>query len=142
MASGERRMFKLKTYCQEGRKMDNTAFEVQREWHYTIVENHILEANLSTQAKLLYVILCKYANRNKECYPSYETLMRDISVKSKATLSNAIKELIEKGILEVVSGKEEGKSNVYIIKDNPLNWIRCSPNEQGVFSYCTRTKTN
>ncbi|MCX7951042.1 MAG: DnaD domain protein [Clostridiales bacterium] len=106
-------------------------FEVRREWHYTIVENHILETNLSTQAKLLYVILCKYANRNKECFPNYETLMKDIGVKSKATLSNALKELTNIGVLEIISGKEEGRSNVYIIKDNPLDWIGCSPNEQG-----------
>ncbi|SHF17229.1 helix-turn-helix domain-containing protein [Caloramator proteoclasticus] len=106
-------------------------FEVKREWHYTIVENHILEVNLSTQAKLLYVILCKYANRNKECFPNYETLMKDIGVKSKATLSNALKELTSIGVLEIISGKEEGRSNIYIIKDNPLDWIGCTANEQG-----------
>lgn len=92
-------------------------FEVKREWHYTIVENHILDAELSTYAKLLYVILCRYANKNKECYPSYELLMKDIGVKSKTTLSKAIKELIDNGVLEIISGKEEGKSNLYIIKD-------------------------
>ncbi|MDO6353554.1 DnaD domain protein [Caloramator sp. CAR-1] len=106
-------------------------FEVQREWHYTIVENHVLKSKLSANAKLLYVILCMYANRDKECFPSYETLLNDTGIKSRATLANAIKELIDKGILEVISGKEEGKSNVYIIKDNPLNWVGCSRNEQG-----------
>ncbi|WDU84230.1 helix-turn-helix domain-containing protein [Caloramator sp. Dgby_cultured_2] len=106
-------------------------FEVRREWHYTIVENHVLKANISPNAKLLYVILCMYANKEKECFPSYERLMKDIGIKSKATLSNAIKELINIGVLEVISGKDEGKSNIYIIKDNPVDWIGRSLNEQG-----------
>lgn len=98
-------------------------FEVRREWHYTIVENHVLKANLSPNAKLLYVILCMYANRDKECFPSYETLLNDTGIKSRATLSNAIKELKDIGILEVINRQKENASNIYIIKDNLVQYI-------------------
>lgn len=98
-------------------------FEVKREWHYTIVENHVLKSKLSANAKLLYVILCMYANRDKECFPSYETLLKDTGIKSRATLSNAIKELKDIGILEVINRQKENASNIYIIKDSLVQYL-------------------
>lgn len=95
-------------------------FEVQREWHYTIVENHVLKSELSSQAKLVYVVLCMYASKVKECYPSLKTLCKDTSIKSPTTIKKAINELKDKGFLKIKQRFDENgaqTSNLYIIND-------------------------
>ncbi|KXZ40039.1 Helix-turn-helix domain-containing protein [Alkalithermobacter thermoalcaliphilus JW-YL-7 = DSM 7308] len=110
------------------------SIEVRREWHYTIVENHVLKSDISPHAKLLYVILCMYSNKEKECFPSYETLLINTGIKSRATLAKAIKQLKDVGILEVINRQKENASNIYIIKDNPVQNLNkaSSINELGL----------
>lgn len=97
---------------------------VKRGWHCTIIENHVINSDISCHAKMVYVVLCMYANRDdKTCYPSLKTICKDTSIKSKTTVKKGIDELIEKGFLEVINrkdGKGSNESNLYIVKDYPI----------------------
>lgn len=110
--------------------MDN--FQVQREWHYTIVENHVLKANLSSKAKLVYVILCMYSSKDKTCYPGLKSLCNDTGIKSINTIKEALDELKQNGYLEIKPRYDENgaqTSNLYIIKDYPPPKIDMSPHQ-------------
>ncbi len=78
---------------------------------FTQVPNAILKANLSLGARLLYSILLSYCYKKDYCYPSYETLMKDLDCGSQA-LSSYIKELIKHGLIAVIH-RGYGKTNLY-----------------------------
>lgn len=67
---------------------------------FGIVNKKVLhDPELSIQAKGLYSLLCTYADKNRTCYPSINTLA-DLSNKSIRTISELIKELKEKKYLQ------------------------------------------
>lgn len=67
---------------------------------FGIVSKEVLhDPELSIQAKGLYSLLCTYADKNRTCYPSINTLA-DLSNKSVRTISELIKELKEKNYLK------------------------------------------
>ena len=93
-------------------------FQVQREgWHYTIVENAVLEdKTLPSDAKLLYVYLSKYACNKGECWPSIETLVENSGI-SKRQILRMLQVLEEKGyIVRQKRRTGNGKSNLYILR--------------------------
>ena len=63
-----------------------------------VTKEVITDPELSLQAKGLYAILSTYANKNRECFPSLNTLA-DVSNKSVSQVSAYIKELKTKGYL-------------------------------------------
>ena len=63
-----------------------------------VTKNIMTDPDLSLQANGLYAILCTYANKQRQCYPSLNTLS-DISNKSVSQVSSYIKELKSKGYL-------------------------------------------
>jgi Fic family protein len=63
-----------------------------------VSKNIMTDPELSLQAKGLYAILCTYANKQRQCYPSLNTLS-DISNKSVSQVSAYIRELKNKGYL-------------------------------------------
>lgn len=63
-----------------------------------VSKNIMTDPELSLQAKGLYAILCTYANKQRQCYPSLNTLS-DISNKSVSQVSAYIRELKDKGYL-------------------------------------------
>lgn len=62
------------------------------------------DPELSIQAKGLYALLCCYADKSRECYPSISTLA-DISNKSTTQISVYIKELKDQNYLKRVGRK-------------------------------------
>lgn len=67
---------------------------------FGIVSKEVLhDPELSIQAKGLYSLLCTYADKNRTCYPSINTLA-DLSNKSRSTVDKLIKELKEKNYLK------------------------------------------
>lgn len=63
-----------------------------------VTKDIMTDPELSLQAKGLYAILCTYANKQRQCYPSLNTLS-DISNKSVSQVSAYIKELKNKGYI-------------------------------------------
>src|SRR3712207_5540439 len=81
---------------------------------FTQVPNSILKANhLSLGARTLYGVLLSYCYKKDYCYPSYETLMRDLGCHSQA-LRKYITELIKHGLI-VVERNGKGGTNRYIL---------------------------
>lgn len=71
----------------------------KKTFSFGIVTKDIMtDPELSLQAKGLYAILCTYANKQRQCYPSLNTLS-DISNKSVSQVSAYIRELKDKGYL-------------------------------------------
>lgn len=64
---------------------------------------------LSVEAKAIYAYLSSIAGNSSECYPSIETIQRDLSI-SKGRLSKYMHELIASGIVEKV---REKNGNLY-----------------------------
>lgn len=66
---------------------------------FGIVNKEVLhDPELSIQAKGLYSLLCTYADKNRTCYPSINTLA-DLTNKSVRSISELIKELKQKNYL-------------------------------------------
>lgn len=72
-----------------------------REWYYTMVDNPVIDdEELSKNALVVYVALCKFANvHTKECFPTYEKLCKTARM-SNTPLSNALTELEQKGYIK------------------------------------------
>lgn len=72
---------------------------MSKNFNFGIVNKEIVtDPSLSLQAKGLYAILTSYADKNRRCFPSLNTLS-DISSKSVSQVSLYIKELKSKGYL-------------------------------------------
>lgn len=72
---------------------------MSKNFNFGIVNKEIVtDPGLSLQAKGLYAILTSYADKNRRCFPSLNTLS-DISSKSMSQVSLYIKELKTKGYL-------------------------------------------
>ncbi len=72
----------------------------------------VLESNISPSALKLYLMLLKYARQAQECWPSHQTLARNMSLKPRR-IANLLKELDEAGLVTVGSRAREGQSNLY-----------------------------
>lgn len=76
--------------------MKNTS---QKIVSFGIVNKDVMtDPELSLQAKGLYAILTTYANKERECFPSINTLA-DVANKSCTQISTYIKELKDKKYL-------------------------------------------
>lgn len=87
----------------------------ERNWFW--LENSLIDrTDLELVEKMLYIVLARYANNTtSECFPSEDTLIIGTGVKDKRTIRKYIKNLEEKGLIEVVRSK--GKSNRYFLKN-------------------------
>ena len=58
-------------------------------------------------------MIAKYANsQRQDCWPSYGTLMLQSGIKSRATIANGLKALINRNMIRIVRIKER-RSNTY-----------------------------
>lgn len=103
---------------------------------FTQVDDIVLEnKKISGYAKMVFVILCKFANNDtQECFPSFQTLSDETGF-SKNTVLKGMNELIEVGFVEkkaqyTINGKQ--KSNLYIITTEYTPIIR----EETVCPHC------
>lgn len=102
----------------------------ERQWHFTVIENSVLEnTSLSTYEKLVYIVLCKFANKSKECYPSYKTIA-ELSGCSKRKAIDVIQSLADKGLIKIAERKDKGMhcTNLFVIGGTVFT---ASPSAQG-----------
>jgi hypothetical protein len=64
----------------------------------------LMDPELSLQSKGLYSLLCCYANKSRECYPSISTLA-DVSNKSQTQISVYIAELKQNNYIKRIGRK-------------------------------------
>lgn len=94
--------------------------------NFTILENDIIgNPNKYDKNELLaYVAIGYYANKDGECFPSYEGVAK-IMRTSRTTAVKAIQGLVEKGIIKLENRKEDEKkkeltSNLYTLVSSNL----------------------
>lgn len=85
---------------------------------YLAIMSDILDsgtwAKLGPAAKALYPVLCKFSNHTfKPVWPGTDELLRLTGFKTKKSLQEARRELIEKGLLDVVAGSGRKSSHYY-----------------------------
>lgn len=77
-------------------------------------------AKLGPAAKALYPVLCKFSNHTfKPVWPGTDELLRLTGFKTKKSLQEAKRELIEKGLLDVVPGTGRKSSHYYFRFEYP-----------------------
>jgi hypothetical protein len=87
--------------------------------NYFRIENAIFERNdLNTYEKLVYILLCRYANNNNGAFPSYETIAKGVSTSRRKAI-DVVRNLVEKKLIEkgerFIKGKNERTSNIYYV---------------------------
>ena len=81
---------------------------------YTQVPNFLLnDPRLSSSAKLVYVMMLKYAWHHDYCFPGQKTLAEDIG-KSERHTHTAVKELEKNGLISITR-RGLGKPNIYTL---------------------------
>ena len=86
------------------------------------VEIALLKSDLSTYERMVYVVLCSYASREGECFPSLETVASGSGC-SVRQVQRALRGLEEKGIIRCLANFRPGDmrqtANVYTILGFP-----------------------
>ncbi len=99
---------------------DNLAKGKRRKDGFIIADNEfLLSSGLSPNEKVLYLILDVYANKDKQCFPSLNTLMGAMNA-TKPTVIKTLDSLIEKGLLikeTRFKSNNEKTSNLYTLRD-------------------------
>lgn len=81
---------------------------------YTRVHNDIIDdKNLSAYAKLVFLVICRFASKDGHCWPSLKTLATKASI-SERQVRYSLRELERKRYIETES--RPGKSSVFKIK--------------------------
>ena len=81
--------------------------------------NSIARSELSANAKVVYMVLAGYADKNRVCYPTRKTLVRDCGF-CEESFDKGMKELIKAGIVSRELGeRSKGKfqSTIYTLHD-------------------------
>lgn len=88
---------------------------------YGVIYNSVIDTEgvLSANAKLTYCILCRYADINRQCFPTVSTIAQKAGL-SKRQTEKALKELREKEVIHSARQKMQHGSNLYTINDNAL----------------------
>jgi len=77
---------------------------------YGIVQNEIMKSNIGVYSKVVYALLVSYTGKNIHCWPSINTMCKDLKV-SKPTILKAIKELESNSLIIVT--KRANKNGDY-----------------------------
>jgi hypothetical protein len=88
---------------------------------FTQIPNLIIFcSDITPQAKQLYLILMAHCMKKDCCYPKMETLREELGYYDNKPVINAINELEEKGLIQVI--RQTGKPNNYkLIKSDIRN---------------------
>jgi biotin operon repressor len=83
------------------------------------LDNYIMDLGLKPNAVAVYAVLCRMAgDENRTVYPSHAYIGEKLAGMSRPTVIKAIKELSEKGLIEVGNRKKKGQNtNYYILLD-------------------------
>lgn len=93
----------------------------RRNWFFSY--NAIFEMDISIQAKMLYLYLCRCADSQAMSFPSKSTMMRHCSM-GRTSVGNALRELEKAQLLKRESRYRENMSqtsNRYTIYPEPYN---------------------
>lgn len=85
--------------------------------------NDVFDSDLSAYAKLVRLYLARCANKNRQAWPSLNTIAKNCGI-SRPTAKRAVSELVEKGwIKKYVRRREtlEFETTVYALMDVPQN---------------------
>lgn len=77
---------------------------------------------LGTTNSMIYFILCRHADKNQECFPSYEFIASRLGV-SEATIKRGVKELRNWNIISIGKRKRKGGQflhNSYVLLDKSV----------------------
>lgn len=99
--------------------MDRIIKKERKNWFYSY--NMIFEQDISSQAKLIYLYLCRCADEEGQSFPSINTIAGKCSISRSATI-RAIKELMDIGLLakeKRTRADNSQTSNLYCIFDTP-----------------------
>jgi hypothetical protein len=85
---------------------------------YGIIYNSVIHSVgcLSGEAKLIYCVLCTYADEKRQCFPTVKTISENSGFSKKRT-EKALKELKEAGVIETVRQSKLHGSNMYYVHD-------------------------
>ena len=73
---------------------------MSKKYKFGIVTKEVIDdPELSLGAKALYSLLCTYADKNRECFPSISTLSDYLNITTRYT-DKLIRELKAKGIIK------------------------------------------
>lgn len=81
---------------------------------FTIVPNSIINANISKESKLLYIVLLMFAFQKGQCFPSVNTLGIILSANER-TIRRNLKKLKDEKLIKVE--QRSGKSSIYTLVD-------------------------
>jgi len=79
---------------------------------FTIVPNSIINANITKESKLLYIVLLMLAFKKGNCFPSVKTLGIILSANER-TIRRNLKKLKEEKLIKVEH--RNGKSSIYTL---------------------------
>lgn len=86
--------------------------------YFVMAENSFLRnPAYSINIKMIYMLLCSYAGAISSCYPSKETIAKDLNI-SVRTVYSVLKELEELGaviIINQITESNRKSSNFYIL---------------------------
>lgn len=102
--------------------MDKIRKQERKNWFYSY--NMIFSLKISEHAKLIYIFLCRSADAETQCFPSYNYIGEACGIKSRTTIATALKELETAGLIErAAQYNSDGRqtSNCYYIYDTPRN---------------------
>lgn len=86
-------------------------------FHYTIVDNYILDSEqLTAMEQIVYIHLKKYAALSSECFPGLSSLARELSC-SENTVRGHLRKLKEKGFITI--DQRFNDSNIYTLLPYP-----------------------
>lgn len=82
------------------------------DWKVITRASFIRNRQLTAFEKILYLDLCSYAGIKDECFPSQETLAKDLNVSSR-TIIRTLSSLKAKGVLEWYKQNYKGRKDVH-----------------------------
>jgi len=88
--------------------------------NFTIIDNEIFEAPLSSSEKMAFIVLTQHAWNDNKVFPSQKVIASDASL-SIDTISRALSSLKNKNFISFESGKNKGASNIYHLEPFQIN---------------------
>ena len=114
--------------------MSNQTNQVRRLHSYSIIADAVLDdLRVGKHELLVYMALCRHADKEGSCFPSYQRIA-DIARLSRKTTIVAVDKLVSLGIVQKNQRKDEAgdsASNLYIITDTPSTTTPIQPDTGG-----------
>lgn len=97
----------------------------RKNWFYAY--NLIFDIEIDSNAKLVYLCLCRYADNDDRAYPSHRTIGVKCGIKSRTTIKKAIDMLMSVGLLDWEEQRTQRggqTSNIYTIYNEPNEKVK------------------